>query len=158
MSYKANLLFKGFVGAAILAATSTAFTAQEARTMLVTASIPGGCTLLTPPLAFGILNVTTPQVETQTVRASYRCALGINVTGFSVGTSTTGSFTGLMTGAVSGNTIPYSITWDPTTVAFTGAGFGVAHEVVLNGSIQPNDYATKAPDNYSQSVIVGIEF
>lgn len=158
MSYNANCLVKGLVGAAILAAASTAFTAQEARTMLVTASIQGGCTLVTPPLAFGNLNVATPTVETQTVRASYRCAQGNNVSGFSINGNSSGTFTGSMTGAVSGNTIPYTITWDTTTVAFTGAGFGVAHEVALNGSIQPNDYATKAPDNYSQSVIVAIEF
>lgn len=158
MSYNAHRLLKGIVGVSVLAAASTAFALQEARTMLVTASIQGGCTLVTLPMAFGNLNVATPTTERQTVRASYRCAQGISVTGFSINGNSSGIFGGVMTGITSGQTIPYTITWDTATVPFTSANFATAHEVVLNGSILPNDYSSKATDSYSQSVTVAIEF
>jgi len=157
MSQVSKTLIKGLVGAAVLAATSAAFTAQEARTLLVTATIPGGCTLVTAPMAFGTLNVAAATDETHTATATYKCAVGITVNSFTVGTSVNGTFSGAMTGAATGDIIPYTITWTPPA-AYVGEGFATGKSVDLLGTIKNADYITKHPDNYAQSVIVAINF
>jgi hypothetical protein len=158
MSQFSKTLAKAIAGAAILAAASAAFPAQEARTMLVTATIPGGCTLTTPPMGFGTLNVAAGTDETKVVTATYKCAVGITVTSFTVGASATGTFSGVMTGAgTTPDTIPYTITWTPPA-AFDGTGFVTGKSVDLTGTIRGADYIAKRPDNYSQSVTVAINF
>jgi len=157
MSQIAKTLVKGLVGAAVLAAASSTFALQEARTLLVTATIPGGCTLTTTPMAFGTLNVAAGTDETHTATASYKCAVGTTVTQFSVGGSTTGTFNGIMTGAATTDAIPYSITWTPPA-PFAGKGFVVGNDVTLNGLVKGTDYIAKSPDNYAQSIIVAINF
>jgi len=157
MSHVSRILVKGLVGAAILAAASATFAATEARTLLVTATIPGGCTLTTTPMAFGTLNVAGTTDETHTATATIKCALNISASGFTVGGSTTGTFNGTMVGAVTGQTMPYSITWtDPGT--YVGQGFATGKTVDRFGTIRNADFTTKSPDNFAQSVIVSINF
>ena len=157
MSHISQTCAKGILGAAILAAASSTFAATEARTLLVTASIPGGCTLTTTPMAFGTLNVAGTADETHTATATIKCALGVSASGFTVGGTTTGTFTGSMLGAATGQTLPYTITWtDPGT--YVGQGFATGKSVDLFGTVRNADFVTKSPDNFAQSVIVSINF
>jgi hypothetical protein len=157
MTHGSHKLATAILGAAILAAASTSFAATEARTLLVTATIPGGCTLTTTPMAFGILNVAGTTDETKTATATIKCALNISASGFTVGGSPSGTFTGSMVGAVTAQTMPYTITWtDPGT--YVGQGFATGKDVTLLGTIRNADFTSKSPDNFAQSVIVSINF
>lgn len=157
MSHSSHVLFKALVGAAVLAAASTTYAATEARTLLVTATIPGGCTLTTTPMAFGILNVAGTTDETHTAQATIKCALNVSASGFTLGGSTSGTFDGVMTGLATGQTLPYNIRWtDPGT--YVGQGFATGKTVDLFGTIRNADFVTKSPDNFSQSVVVSINF
>ena len=157
MSHVSKGFAKAILAVAVLGAASTSFAATEARTLLVTATIPGGCTLTTTPMAFGILNVAGTTDETHTATATIKCAVGVSASGFTLGGTTTGTFVGSMLGASTQQTMPYTITWtDPGT--YVGQGFATGLNVTLNGTIKNADFTTKSPDNYAQSVIVSINF
>jgi len=156
-----KLLVQGVVAAAIAVVTSVGFAAQEARTLSVTATIPGTCVLTTSgPMAFGTLDVSATTNETHTVTATYKCATGLTVSSFTVAGAAAGPFVGAMVGLTPGNTdtVPYSITWtapDP----YLGEGFNVVgKQVVLTGTIQNADYISKKPDSYSHSVVLAINY
>jgi hypothetical protein len=149
------------VAAVLVALTSAAYAAQEARTLSVTATIPGTCVLSTSgPMAFGTLNMASTTAETKDVVATYKCATGLTVSSFSVCGVTTGSFSGAMTGLSPTNTdtIPYSISWTPPA-AYQGEGFAVTgRQVTLSGTIQNAAYISKTPDSYAHSVVLAINY
>lgn len=156
-----KMVIQGVVAAAIAAVSSVGFAAQEARTLAVTATIPGTCVLLTSgPMAFGTLDVGATTNETHQVTATYKCATGLTVSSFQVGPSTTGTFAGAMVGLTPTNTdtIPYVITWTPPA-AYAGEGFAVTgKQVVLTGTILNSDYISKKPDSYAHSVVLAINY
>lgn len=150
---------RAIVAATLAVVTSAGFSAQEARTLSVTATIPGTCVMTTTPMAFGTLNMAASTAETQTATVTYKCASGLTVTNFTVAGLNTGSFSGTMTGlGPTPDTIPYSITWTPP-LAYAGEGFNVTgKQVTLNGRIENADYINKKPDSYSHSVVLAIDF
>jgi hypothetical protein len=162
MSQVSRTLAKAILGAAILAAGSTTFAATDARTLLVTATIPGGCILSTTPMAFGTLNVAGTTDETHTATATIKCAVGISASAFTVGGVTpasgaAGTFNGIMTGAATNQALPYTITWtDPGT--YVGQGFATGKDVPLLGTIRNADFVAKNPDNFAQTVLLSINF
>jgi spore coat protein U-like protein len=167
MHFKERVMSK-FAVRALFAATlalaaSAGFSAQEARSLSVTASIAGACTLTTSgPMAFGNLDMTSTAAETKQVTATYKCSLGFNVpaNGFTVGGLTTGAFSGTMASITTGNTdsINYSITWSQPG-AYTGAGFAVAgQQVVLTGTIPNANYIGKATGSYADSVVIAVNY
>jgi spore coat protein U-like protein len=156
-------IVKGIIAAAVAIATTTAFALQqENRTLSVTATIPGTCTLNTSgPMAFGNLNMGSGTAETHEVTVTYKCATGQAVTAFSVGGLSGGSYAGTMSALTPGNpdTIAYSIAWDPTSVAYTGQGFNVTgKQVILTGTIANSAYVTKRPDSYAHAVVLSIDY
>jgi spore coat protein U-like protein len=163
MSRFSTTILKGLAGVAVLASASTAFTAQEARTLAVTATIPGGCTLvLSGPMAFGTLDVSSANNETHIVNATYQCASGVPVLSFTVGGLTSGPFSGAMRGLSPTNTdtIPYTISWT-APAAFTGTGFGptgASRVVELDGLVLNQNYISKRADSYADAVVVAINF
>jgi hypothetical protein len=156
-----NWLVRGCVATVLVAATSAGFTAQESRTLAVSATVPGGCTLTTSgPMAFGTLDMSSTANESKQVTATYKCATGITVGSFTVGGQTTGPFAGTMTALSPTNTdtIPYSIAWTAPT-PYQGEGFAVVgKQVVLDGTVLNADYITKRPDSYANSVLLAINF
>lgn len=157
-----NIAVKGIVAAALALAASAGFSAQEARTLAVSATIAGGCTLVTSgPMAFGNLNMTGTGDEVKQVTVTYKCATGITVSSFSVGGDVDGSFAGTMSALTTGltDTVPYSIAWTPPG-PYAGQGFGpaVGQNVVLTGTIANADYITKATGSYAQNVTLAINF
>lgn len=153
--------FKGVIAALVAAAATTAYTAQENRTLSVTATIPGACTLTTSgPMAFGNLDMSSSGNETKQVTVTYKCATGLNVSSFTVGGSNTGTYAGVMTGLTPGNTdtLPYSLTWTPPA-AYAGQGFAVAgQQVTLTGTVLNGNYISKQPDSYAHSVVLSINY
>lgn len=153
---------KGFIAAAVAIATTASLALQENRTLSVTATIPGTCTLNTSgPMAFGNLNMGASTPETHDVTVTYKCASGQAVTAFSVGGVSTGTYAGAMSGMTPGNpdSIAYSITWNPTSVAYTGEGFNVTgKQVLLTGTIANSAYISKRPDSYSHAVVLSIDY
>ena len=156
-----KLVIQGALAAAIAVVTSAGFAAQEARTLSVTATIPGTCVLLTSgPMAFGTLDVGSTANEIHTVTATYKCATGLTVSSFQVGPSTTGTFAGAMVALTPGNTdtIPYVINWTPPA-PYAGQGFAVTgQQVQLTGTILNSDYIGKKPDSYAHSVVLAINY
>jgi len=156
-----KMVIQGVLAAALAAVTSVGFAAQEARTLSVTATIPGTCVLITSgPMAFGTLDVGATTNETHTVTATYKCATGLTVSSFQVGPSTTGTFAGAMVGLTPTNTdtIPYVINWTPPA-PYAGQGFAVTgQQVILTGTILNSDYISKKPDSYAHSVVLAINY
>ena len=156
-----KFVIQGVVAAALAVLSSTGFAAQEARTLSVTATIPGTCVLITSgPMAFGTLDVASTANQTHQVTATYKCATGLTVSSFQVGPSTTGTFAGAMAGLTPGNTdtIPYVINWTPPA-AYAGEGFAVTgQQVVLTGTVLNSDYISKKPDSYAHSVVLAINY
>ena len=156
-----KMMIQGALAAALALVTSAGFAAQEARTLSVTATIPGTCVLITSgPMAFGTLDVGATTNETHTVTATYKCATGLTVSSFQVGPSTTGTFAGAMTGLTPTNTdtIPYVINWTPPA-PYAGQGFAVTgQQVILTGTILNSDYISNKPDSYAHSVVLAINY
>ncbi|HEX2545740.1 MAG TPA: spore coat protein U domain-containing protein [Ramlibacter sp.] len=153
--------FKGIIAALIAAGATATFSAQENRTLSVTATIPGACTLTTSgAMGFGELDMSSTGNETKQVTVTYKCATGLTVASFTVGGSNTGTYAGVMAGLTPGNTdtIPYSLTWTPPA-AYAGQGFAVTgQQVTLTGTVLNGNYISKAPDSYAHSVVLSINY
>jgi spore coat protein U-like protein len=154
---------RGILAAMLAVATTSGFTAQEAKSLSVTASIAGACTLTTSgPMAFGNLDMTSTAAETKQVTATYKCSLGYTVpaNGFTVGGSSSGAYAGTMASITAGNTdtIGYTIAWTEPG-AYVGAGFAVAgQQVVLTGTVPNANYISKATGSYADSVTIAINY
>lgn len=155
--------FRGIVAASLAVVASLGFSAQETRTLAVTATIPGTCVLsISGPMAFGELNMMAASgtSETHRVTATYKCAVGQTVSSFTVAGSTTGTYVGTMRGLSPNNSdiLPYTLTWtDPGT--YTGVGFNTTgQQVVLSGAVAQTDYISKKPDSYADSVVIAINY
>ena len=158
---KPQFLAKALLAAALAAGATASFTAQEARTLSVTATIQGNCILTTTPMAFGNLNMSGAVAqETAQATVNYKCATGVTASNFMVGGENDGSYSGEMVGLSTGNTdtIPFTITWSqPAT--YPGQGFGVAGVTVqLTGTTLYEQYKSKQPGNYAKTVIVSIDY
>lgn len=150
---------KGIMAAVLAAASSAGFTGTDSATLNVSARIQGGCVLTTSgALAFGDLNMGSTGPESKVVNATYRCASGVVVTSFTVGSSATGTYVDQMTSGTTSDTIPYTITWS-VPGSYTGTGFTAAGQTVaLTGTIANADYITKAPGSYSDAVQLSVNY
>lgn len=159
---KTQAVAKAILALALAAGASAGFTAgQEARTLTVSATIQGNCSLTTTPMSFGNLNMSgTSTQETAQATVTYKCANGVTASNFTVGGSITGSYSGVMTALNTGNTdtIPFTITWTEPA-SYAGQGFGVPGQVVtLTGTTLYEQYKSAQPGNYAKTLTVSIDY
>lgn len=157
-------LIRTVAATALAIGASGAFAATDTATLAVTASIAAVCKVtLSGPMAFGALDPTLTTDATKSVTASYQCTKGTPVTSFTVGGSSSGTYTSPVGMAGTGSNtdkIPFAIGWT-TPAAFTGDGLGAAgtaRTVTLNGTIANADYVTKTPDSYSTSIGIAVNY
>jgi len=134
--------------------------AGDTLSMAVSANVVGTCKLVSvPPLPFGTLDqVTAPDLNPAAVNVTYRCTKNTGPATFTVGASSTGTYSGLLANTTTaGDTIPYTITWTAPTTAGSGLGTGVTPVIVpLSGHMLGVNYQNVSAGAYAQAVAVVI--
>ena len=154
-----------FAAAALVGACGLAH-AADTGSISVSAEVRGICkftninplSIVTPTLTY--LDPSSTADGTGTAVISYKCTKGYTPGTFSVGGSTTGTYTAntattALAGAAAGNTttIPFTITWGARP---QGQGFSTAVDITLTGTILNANFVDAPADTYSRSVSLAI--
>lgn len=155
--------FRAIAAAALAFVAAGAIAGTDSANLTVTATVGAKCKVTAGTMAFGSLDPTLTTDATMSSTVSYKCTKGTDVTSFEVNgeaagtTGTTGTMAGTGTNT---DTIAFEIKWTNPT-AFTGSGLGAggtAKSVTLNGKILNADYVDVAPDTYTGSAAVAVNY
>ena len=140
---------------AALAALAASASMAETMNMDVKASVTGTCKLVAANnLDFGPLDpVTAGAVTGKTTTIQYLCTKGKSPATLTIGGSSSGTgYSGSMS-HVSGDTIPFTLSWGASPA---GAGMGAGKEVSLtvSGDIAAGVYANVTAGSYSKTLTV----
>ncbi|GAB4369036.1 MAG: spore coat U domain-containing protein [Deltaproteobacteria bacterium] len=146
-----------WMAAAVLFLGAGSAMAADTANVQVTATVVGSCSFATiPTVDFGNLDPTANVlVNAPAVDLTFNCTTGVPYTL----TDNKGGINGSLSSTLddgSGNTIPYSLTYN--NYAGVGAGAGVGNEIVstLAGTIAANTYGGAPAGIYTDTIVFTI--
>ncbi|TFZ08508.1 spore coat protein U domain-containing protein [Ramlibacter humi] len=149
--------------AAICLAALAGAAHADTQSITVSATVSGVCKLTAfPNMTFTALDPTSAADGSGSTTIQYKCTKGTAPSSFTVGGSSTGTYSGTGANALAGtggnlDTIPYTITWTAPTAAGSGFGTGsTATSVSLTGAILNANYVNVKADTYSKQVAIVI--